>query len=343
MNHAPNVSDEKRTAVLNAARELGYRPNLHARNLAQQRTRTLGILVNDIQNPFFAEVVAGVEEASAGHDYDVIILNGGRDRERERRALETFLQFQVEAVILIGSRQDPHELARIAQLVPTVVVAASGAPTVTDTIATDEPAATQLAVDHLVELGHTNIVHIDGGDNVSAMSRRLGFDQAMTAHGLQPRTVRGGAHGTDAESAVRALLSGDHQPTAILAFNDLVAAGTVDALGSAGLTVPHDVSVVSIDNTFLAALAHLSLTAVNQPRRRMGQLAFATALDRLHERDTIRNHRDDLVPDPPKQLTLTPRLVVRRSSGPPRVTTSGTNQAPTATDQPPQPPAHQPN
>lgn len=318
MNEAPNVSDGKRKAVLQAARELGYRPNLHARNLAQQRTHTVGILINDIQNPFFAEVVAGIEEASANHDFGVMILNGSRDRDRERRALETFLEFQVEAMILIGTRLGDEELNRAGQLVPTVVVAAGGAQPSTDTVSTNEQASTRLAVDHLVGLGHTAIVHIDGGANISTEPRRVGFARAMHAHGLEPHIEPGGDNSREGATAMNNLLAANQPLTAILAFNDVAAAGAIDALSSAGLSVPSDVSVVSIDNTFIASLGLLSLTAVNQPRRKMGQLAFTTALERLHQRDTAQHEPGlDSKAERPNHLTLAPRLVVRASSGPP--------------------------
>ena len=113
MNNSSKVSEAKRQAVLRAAEQLGYRPNLHARNLAQARTKTLGMIINDIHNPFFAEVVYGVEAAADDYGFDVLILNGGRDAERERRAVETHLQFQVEALILVGPKLDDDDhLAR---------------------------------------------------------------------------------------------------------------------------------------------------------------------------------------------------------------------------------------
>lgn len=307
MNNSPKVSDAKREAVLQAAAELGYRPNLHARSLAQQRTKTLGIIINDLHNPFFAEVVSGIETAADDQGYSVLILNGGRDTARERRAVETHLQFQVEALVLIGPRLDDEGLLRASYVVPTVVVASGSAHPGVDTITTDDSLGAALAVDHLIALGHTEIVHLDGGDNISALPRARGYEKAMRSAGLEPRVVRAGDREHDAEGPVLGLVDSGSMPTAIFAFNDVLAAGALDALATAELAVPGDVSVVGYDNTFIAELNHMSLTAVNQPRHRMGELAVRTVLERIEDGRTE-----------PANFDLAPTLAVRGSTGPPR-------------------------
>ena len=307
MNDSPKVSAAKRAAVLQAAEELGYRPNLHARNLAQQRTTTFGIIINDIHNPFFAEVVFGIEAAADRHGYSVLILNGGRDPERERRAVETHLQFRVEAIILVGTRLGDDDLLRASDAAPTVIVAAGADHPGVDTITTDDAVGAALAVDHLVALGHRDIVHLDGADNISSQLRASGYAKAMRAAGLEPRILRAGDGESDAEAAVVRLIEDAAMPTAIFAFNDLVAAGALDTLDAAGLSVPSDVSVVGYDNTFIAELNRMSLTAVNQPRRKMGELAVRSVLER------IEHGRHE-----PTNLDLAPTLAIRSSTGPPR-------------------------
>ncbi|MEM9204409.1 MAG: LacI family DNA-binding transcriptional regulator [Actinomycetota bacterium] len=307
MNNSPKVSDAKREAVLQAAEELGYRPNLHARNLAQQRTKTLGMIINDIHNPFFAEVVNGVELAAEEQGFDVLILNGGREADRERRAVEMHLQFQVEALVLVGPKLADDDIVRASYVVPTVVVAAGRDHPAVDTITTDDELGAQLAVEHLVALGHTDIVHIDGATNISAVPRARGYEKAMRSAGLEPRVFRGGDAEADGEEPVVEMVETAQIPTAIFAFNDLVAAGGLSTLDSAGLRVPDDVSVVSYDNTFIAALSHMSLTAVNQPREQMGRLAVRTILERIEDGRTE-----------PARIELAPTLAVRGSTAPPR-------------------------
>ena len=312
MNNSPQVSDEKRRSVLRAARELGYRPDLNARNLAQQRTNTIGVLVDDLRNPFFGEVVDGIEAAAAGHGFRVLILNGHRDAQRELDAIETFLQLRVEGMALVGPRVRNDDLVQIGTTAPCVAVATGAAHPGIDTIGTDGRRGAELAVEHLAALGHTRIVHMDGGANVSAAERRSGYRSGMRAAGIEHLIdIRpAGDDETDALAVIDALLAESDPPTAIFAFNDLLAAGALNRLDDAGVTVPRDVSLVGFDNTFISALRHLSLTTVNQPTLAMARLAVDTLMRRLSDGS-----------DKPVHHTLQPELVVRGTTGPPRSAT----------------------
>ena len=309
MRDLPQVSDEKRRSVLRAAGELGYRPNLMARNLAQQRTHTVGVLVDDLRNPFFGEVVDGIEAEAAEHGFRVLILNGHRDAQRELNAVETFLQLRVEGMALVGARLGTDDLARIGTAAPCVMVASGIVHPGIDTVGTDDQRGAELAVEHLAALGHTRIVHMDGGANVSAAERRSGYKSGMRTAGIGDLIdVRpAGDDEADALAVIDALLAEDDPPTAIFAFNDLLAAGALNRLDDAGMAVPGDVSLVGFDNTFISALRHLSLTTVNQPTLAMGRLAVDTLLQRLSDGS-----------GEPVRHTLQPELVVRSTTGPPR-------------------------
>ena len=306
MRDSPQVSDKRRAAVLKAAEKLAYRPNILARNLASQRTRTLGVLVNDLHNPFFSEVLDGIEEEAEGGGLQVLILNGGRDPGRERRAIESFLQLRVEGLVLIGSRLDDAALIEAHSQAPTVVVASGRTHAAVDTITTHEARGAALAVDHLVSLGHRSIVHLDGAQNISATPRRDGYVAAMRSHGLEPRVALAGDTDGDAHAAIDEAMAASDPPSAIFAFNDLVAAGALDHLDDLQLRVPDDISVVGYDNTFIAGLHHLALTTINQPRVRMGRLAVSTLMERLN------GGRGAQV-----QVELDPELVVRGSTSAP--------------------------
>ena len=317
MNDSPKVSDQKRRAVLSAARDLGYRPNLMARNLAQQRTQTFGVLVNDLHNPFFAEVIDGIETAAEEQNYRVLVQNGRRNSEREQAAVETLLQFQVEAIVLVGPRLDDEQLEAIGRTVPTVVVASSRNHPGVDTIVTDDKRGGELAVNHLASLGHERILHIDGGQNASARERRDGYTSGMRVAGLADHIdVRfGGDDEADAFNVVDEILSEGEPPTAVFAFNDLLAAGALDRFDDSKFDVPDDISLVGYDNTFIAGLRHLSLTTINQPRLSMGRLAVQTILERIED------GREE-----PARHTLEPELVVRGTTGPPPRLASGLDQ-----------------
>lgn len=309
MNNSPQVSDERRHAVLRAARELGYRPNLMARILAQQRTQAIGVLVDDFRNPFFGEVVDGIEAEAAEHGLRVLILNGHRDAVRELDAIETFLQLRVEGMALVGARLAGDDMDRIGTATPSVLVASGTALPGTDSVGTDDLRGAELAVAHLASLGHTRIVHMDGGDNASAAQRRAGYESGMRAAGIGDAIdVRSAGDGeADALAVIDALLAERDPPTAIFAFNDLLAAGALNRLADAGMAVPGDMSLIGFDNTFISALRHLSLTTINQPKLAMGRLAVGTLLERLSNGG-----------GEPIRHMLDPELVVRGTTGPAR-------------------------
>ena len=318
INGSPKVSEQKRRRVLEAARALGYRPNLMARSLAQQRTRIIGVLVNDLRNPFFAEVVEGVETAAESDEFGIVVLNGRRDRGRELAAVETLVQLQVEGLALVGTQLDRDDLAEVADIVPTVMVASDLVGSLdhpgVDAIVTDGRRGAELVVEHLVALGHKRILHIDGADNASAAERRQGYLRGMEAAGLggQADVRTGGDDEAAAFAVIDEILAEPDAPTAIFAFNDLLAAGVLDRLDDAGVPVPAHVSLVGFDNTFIAALHHLALTTVNQPRLTMGEMAVAALLERLND------SRDE-----PVRHTLEPELVVRGTTGPPPPSAAG--------------------
>src|SRR5215207_3593062 len=270
MRDSPQVSPHRRTRVLDAAERLGYRPNAMARHLASRRTQTVGVLLNDLHNPFFAEIADGLETLAAELGYRILLITGGRRAGRERAMLDGLLEYRTDGIILVSPRMRTAEVLAATGPTPTVVVGRRLRGAAIDSILVDEAAGARLAVQHLADLGHERIVHIDGGRGAGA---------ALLSAGLP-------------------------LPTGVFAANDLVAAGALDRLEDAGVGVPADVSIVGYDNTFLAALHHMSLTSVDQPRHEMGRLALELLLERIDGRAQ------------PVVRLMEPRLVVRRPSGP---------------------------
>lgn len=306
MRDAPNVSEHRRAAVRKAADELGYRPNVLARNLASHRTLTIGVMVNDLHNPFFAETIDGIDIEAGANGYRMLLASGRRSSDGERAAIETFLDFRVDGIILTGPRLPMGEIVSGARTAPIVLVGRTSTSDEIDTVNNDEMLGAQLAISHLLELGHTNIAHIDGGDGAGAPERRRGYEAAMTEAGLRGDitvapgdfTDRGGYAGADQ------LLAAKKRPTAVFAANDQTAAGALDRFEDAGLVVPNDVSIVGYDNTALAAMHHMSMTTINQPREEMGRIAVSTLLQRLNDERTEAVHH-----------IVTPSLVVRGTTG----------------------------
>lgn len=307
MRDAPNVSDHRRRLVLEAAAELGYRPNVLARSLASRRTQTIGVVVNDLHNPFFAEVADGIQEAADEAGYRLLYGNGRHSPRGEAVAVETFLEFRVDGVIVAGTLE-LSSIEDAATAVPLVVVARSEHIAWADTINTDNEAGAHLMVDHLVALGHRHIAHIDGGGGAGAAHRSIGYVDAMRRHGLAEHVqiARGDFTEESGRDGAIELFDGPRPPTAIFAANDLSAIGAFDVALSRGLRVPDDVSIAGYDDIALSAMAHLGLTTINQPSHDLGTAALHMLLERIDDQ------RDETL-----HVVLRPELVMRTSSGPP--------------------------
>ena len=308
MRGARHVSDKRRGAVQAAAAKLGYRPNAIARSLVERRTGILGVLSSDLHNPFFADVVDGIHEQAARAGYRVLVTTGGRVPAREDAAIETLLQLRVDGLILAGLLVESRLIVEASRELPVVLVGRTARAASMDSVSDDDRAGAVAAVRHCASLGHRAIAHVDGGPGAGADARRGGYEQAMRELRLAKyrRVAAGSFTEEGGHSGALLLLEQRPRPTAIFAANDLAAIGVLNALEEKGLRVPEDVSLVGYDNTSLAALRHLSLTTIHQPRLEMGQLAVSILLERLEEGRTR-----------PRRAVLTPSLVVRGTTAPP--------------------------
>lgn len=305
---SPKVSDRSRRAILDAVAELGYRPNLAARHLASTRTRTIGVVVNDLHNPFFPPVTDGVQRAAEDHRYRLLVSSAFRDETVEAAAVDAFAGFGVEGIILVGTTLDQRVIERAAARVPMVVVTRPLRSSVVDTVNGDDAAGARLAVDHLVALGHRRIAHVSGGEAAGAPRRRAGYESAMTDAGLEPVVEAGAFTEESGAAAAERIVARRQRCTAVFAGNDLSALGVLDVIDRHGLAVPGDVSLCGYDNTFVAALRHIGLTTIDQHGERLGRLAVSLLVERLDRGRTEARHE-----------VIAPTLVVRDTTGaPPR-------------------------
>lgn len=304
---SPKVSKKSREKVLKAAEELGYRPNAAARSLAQKRSHTVGVLILDLHNPVFAEILDGVQNELREHGFRTMLITGGDGRGEELEEIENLLQFQIEGLVLIAHSLLPDDLSSISNEVPTITVTREDVKVPQlDTVSNDDEFGTGLAVDHLVSLGHRRISFLSGGNHPVSSEREKGYLAAMGRHGLaQHASVIGGGL-TDTrgyQAAQRALLD---SPTALIVANDIAAIGAIAAIKDAGLEVPGDISVVGYDGISLGGLRSISLTTVAQPLSHLGQLAAQRILSRIESPN-----------QPAEHLRVTSSLVVRGTTGRP--------------------------
>jgi DNA-binding LacI/PurR family transcriptional regulator len=308
LSNAPGPSAATRERVLEAAAELGYRPDRTASLLARRRTHLVGVLMQ-VSSPFHAELVEDLHEAAEGRGYDVVLSTVTRTRD-ERRATETLVDFRCEALVLLGPVAPAAQLAALGRQLPVVVIGRRVAGGEVDVVRTADAEGVGQVVDHLATLGHRAIAYVDGGRGTIAADRRRGYRAAMRRHGLAGRVrVIAGDHTEAAGTrAARALLAGGAGglPTAVVAYNDQSALGLLDELSRAGVEVPGQVSVAGYDDSSLARLAHVNLTTVSQDARGQAEHAVAAAVERLDGGRTR-----------PREVVLAPRLVVRGTTGPP--------------------------
>jgi DNA-binding LacI/PurR family transcriptional regulator len=306
---APNVSDERRRAVLEAAAELGYRPNAMARSLVRRRSDLVGVMVSDLHNPFFTAVIDGIAAAAQANGYRALLNSGDRTSDGERDAVETLLQLRADGLILVGTVVSEELIDRVAADTHIVLASRQSTSRLADSIVTDDATGCRLAVDHLVALGHRRIGHVTGGSGAGAAERLRGFQAAMDRNGLLEHAMVADGSFTEAGgiAGVEALLSAAALPTAVFAANDQAAIGALRALASAGLRVPQDVSVVGYDDTYLAAFEHIDLTSVHQAAVEMGRESARLLIERTDGGRTKVRH-----------VTMAPGLTVRGSTSRPR-------------------------
>ena len=315
MRDSDMVSPARREAVLNAARELGYRPNGIARSLAEARTRTVGVIVPDLRNPWYVDVLDGFRHAVGAGGFRVLI-GGGQlaGHQVDRTAVEAFLDLRVEGLYVVGVLPFDEAFAEAIRSVPAVVTSSHSyeLPHV-DSVVNDDEDGTRQATGHLIGLGHQRIAHIGAGPDGVAQARLRGYQRAMREHGLG-KYINVEECGYDEPSGYAAagrLLGSGRQPTAIVAVNDLAAVGAMSAASDAGLLLPGGLSVTGYDNTSLAAVGHLSLSSVDPRSTDIGELAGRRIMARIEggEHAARDNGRRDLI---------SPVLVVRRSTTRPR-------------------------
>jgi LacI family transcriptional regulator len=311
INESQKVRPETRRRVEQAIAELGYVPSRLARGLSRQRTGTLAVIVPDVANPFFTEVVRAAEEVARRGGYGVILCDTRADLSVERDVVEELIAHRVEGIVIAPvSDLSAAHLRRLDEFrVPCVLVDRTLPGVERDAVVGDSFAGARRLVEHLIALGHGRIGLIVESNQVStARDRRRGYEAALAAAGiaLDPSLVVetavdpvGGAEG------MRRLLELEQRPTAVFTVNNLVALGAIEAVRAAGLEVPDDIALVCFDDIEYASRLYPFLTALEQPAETFGTVATQLLLERIQGRGPARRH----------VVVLPGEFIVRRSCG----------------------------
>jgi DNA-binding LacI/PurR family transcriptional regulator len=303
---SPKVSPARREAVMRAVAELDYRPNVAARSLAERKSNTVGVLLDDLRQPWFADLLDGLTPALQAGGKTILLADGRIDRMLDETLTWSFLDLGVDGLVLAGPVT--ATITNAASKIPAVAVGGMqpGLPHV-DVLASDDHLGGTLAVRHLLDFGHSRIAHISGLPSAAGTLRMQAYQDTMRAVGLGGRILIETGDMTEEggyRAAVR-LLSRAERPTAIFAANDLSCVGALSAAAALGVQVPGELSLVGFDNSSLARLRALWLTSVDGAGRELGQQAARMLLARIEH------------PEAPREVTLMPpRLEVRGSSGP---------------------------
>ena len=311
LNDSPLIREETKARIRAIAEELGYERNELARGLVKGASGAIGLVIPDITNPFFAEVTRGVGEVAHARGYGVILCNTEEDPDRERSYIRLLRRKRVDGLILTSvTAEDPYLKALSRSKTPFVLVSRACQLVPAPYVGVDDRLGGRLAVEHLVELGHRRIGFIGGPPDVqSSLDRLAAFEAVLSERGLPVReewisfsdfTQRAGYR------AGKELLKREERPSAVFAANDVVALGVLQAADELGIRVPEELSVVGYDDISYAGLPRIELTTVAQPSFEMGRIAAEWLLSVLEGGPQRRLYR-----------LLTPKLVVRRTTGPP--------------------------
>jgi DNA-binding LacI/PurR family transcriptional regulator len=305
------VNRETAERIHRIAREMGYQVSALAQALATNRTRTIGVVVTTIADPFAAEVVSGLEQTANDNGYSVYLANSGAEPEREIRVVRSFAEHRVDGIAVTSSRVGALYGQMLSEMrVPIVLINNQEPGEFINSVMIANVEAARDATVHLIRLGHTRIAYLgDKYGHQSDMERFAGYRSALERADLPFRpelVVHGDGRSEGGEAAMEKLLAAEEPPTAVFCYNDMSALGALKRIRAAGLRVPDDISIVGFDDLFVARYTEPPLTTVRQPMWQMGALAMQILLKLVGGSQPEEHHR------------VAGELIVRESTAAPR-------------------------
>ncbi|MBC7319812.1 LacI family DNA-binding transcriptional regulator [bacterium] len=288
LNGFPGISERTRQRVIEAAKKLNYKPNYRGQILTTRSTKNIGLLITDITNPFFPELVRGAEETASEYGYTILLGNTSESIEKETNYLDFFSRGPVDGVIISASRIPNEHIINLAEEgLPIVVINRILEHPKISYVSTDMEKGGYLATKHLIELGHTRIAFINGPSHSEAAERRfLGYKKALAEFKIRYNSNLVSFNVPVAESGHKEtirLLHTKNPPTAIFTYNDLMAFGVMKAVKDLGIRIPDDLSVVGFDDIFFSSFTDPPLTTIRQPKEELGKKAVELLLKLMKE------------------------------------------------------------
>lgn len=307
LSNKPHISEEIRRRVLAAVEELGYQPSRVARSLRAQRARILGLIISDIQNPFFTSIVRAVEDVAYEHQYAVFLCNSDEDLDKENLYIELMRAERVAGVVLSPTREIDHPCQKLIEAdIPVVAIDRCLLDLEVDTVMVDNVGAAFELVSHLIADGYREVAAVLGDPiATTGHQRREGYERALKAHGLEvlPHLIRvGSPKESTGYRLAGELLDLNDRPEALFTGNNLLTVGALRAIHERGLSIPDDIALVAFDELDWMSLVKPGLTVVAQPTYQVGRTAAELLLKRIEDHTR-----------PPQQVVLKPELIVRES------------------------------
>jgi LacI family transcriptional regulator len=316
INNTKYVTDETREAVQRAIEQCNYYPNAHARSLALGRTDLIGLLVSDIANPFFPELVKSIEMAAFARGYNVLLLNTNYNAARAEDYVKRLIGLNVAGVALMTAEVAPELVDELIAKKISVVSQTFGTPGAhKSNVVIDYAAGVEEAVQHLASLGHRHLVHVAGPERLNATNvRREAFLASVARHIPEAQTAvfAGDFKFEGGRAAANQIMARNPLPTAIFAANDMMAFGVLKELRAHGLAVPRDISLIGFDDIALAELTEPSLTTVRLSREELGRRTVEALVASIEQPG-----------DQGREVRIPTYLIKRASTAPPRREGSG--------------------
>lgn len=309
LNDYPEVNKQTKKKILKIAMEMQYQPNALARGLVKKETKTIGLLIPDITNPFYPELAKGVEDAANEAGYSIFLCNTNWSEKREENYLAVLQQKHIDGLIMSPSSDATEHLQYISSSGLKVVFIDSKIQIVNCTsIIINNARGGQMATEHLIQKGHKDIAFIGGQqDNFPTQERLKGYRSALNDFNIQinKNHIQFGNYSRESGYNIMCyLLKSDKKPTAVFAANDVIALGVIQAIKKFELSIPSDIAVVGFDGIEYASLPEIQLSTISQPIYEMGKISLNTLINQLSKNEQTIS----------QLIMLEPELIIRGTS-----------------------------